>query len=120
MIPIFIDRDISDRLMNIRISRGLTQTEMAKILDINRSTYTNWELGNRRIPQWLTPRLREMFEISELWFLLGEGPEVITPGLDDEYNSVINLKKRVKYLEGLCLNIAYQLHKIKKEHNKHL
>lgn len=36
-----------EKLRQIRISRNLTQKDIAKLIEINRATYTNIELGNK-------------------------------------------------------------------------
>ncbi len=39
----------------------LTQEEIATILEVNRATYTGWELGTNTIP------LRKLFELSNYY-----------------------------------------------------
>lgn len=43
------ENDMNARIRNVRLSRGITQEQMAKILGINRVTYINIEKGIRRI-----------------------------------------------------------------------
>lgn len=38
---------LSDRLKELRKKKGLTQKDLAEIIDVNRVTYTNWENGKR-------------------------------------------------------------------------
>ena len=38
---------LSDILKELRKKKGLTQKDLAEIIDVNRVTYTNWENGKR-------------------------------------------------------------------------
>lgn len=49
------------KIKNLRIEHNLNQEELAQILEINRSTYTGWELGTNTIP------LRKLFELSNYY-----------------------------------------------------
>lgn len=49
------------KIKNLRIEHNLNQEELAKILEVNRSTYTGWELGTNTIP------LRKLFELSNYY-----------------------------------------------------
>ncbi len=50
---------ISEKLKALRIGRGYTQQQLADKLNINRTTISNYESGNR------TPRLNELIAIAE-------------------------------------------------------
>lgn len=49
------------KIKNLRIKHNLNQEELAQILEVNRSTYTGWELGTNTIP------LRKLFELSNYY-----------------------------------------------------
>lgn len=49
------------KIKKLRINHNLNQEEIAQILEINRSTYTGWELGTNTIP------LRKLFELSNYY-----------------------------------------------------
>lgn len=49
------------KIKKLRIDHNLNQEELAQILEVNRSTYTGWELGTNTIP------LRKLFEISNYY-----------------------------------------------------
>lgn len=49
------------KIKKLRINHNLNQEELAQILEVNRSTYTGWELGTNTIP------LRKLFEISNYY-----------------------------------------------------
>lgn len=51
--------DIKDRILNLRIEKGLTQEKMAKIFNVGLSTVSMWEQGKR------TPRPKTLQEICD-------------------------------------------------------
>lgn len=50
-----------NRIKKLRLKNNLNQEELAQILEVNRSTYTGWELGTNTIP------LRKLFELSNYY-----------------------------------------------------
>lgn len=50
-----------NRIKKLRIDHNLNQEELAQILEVNRSTYTGWELGTNTIP------LRKLFKLSNYY-----------------------------------------------------
>lgn len=50
---------IGEKIKALRLARGLTQQQFADKLEINRSTISNYELGNRE------PRLAELNAIAD-------------------------------------------------------
>ncbi len=49
----------SQRLKQLRLEKGLTQKEVADLVNVNRVTYTNWEKGNRE------PSFEKLFLLAE-------------------------------------------------------
>lgn len=49
----------SERLKQLRLEKGLTQKEVADLVNVNRVTYTNWEKGNRE------PSFEKLFLLAE-------------------------------------------------------
>lgn len=49
------------RLREARKARGLTHDDVARLLGVQRTTYTSWELGRRRIPGDIMLRLAIAF-----------------------------------------------------------
>ena len=60
----------SDRLRYLREKKGLSQTEAAKKLGIVRTTYSNYEAGNREPDNETLRKLAEFYEVS-VDYLLG-------------------------------------------------
>jgi len=52
------------RLRDLREDRDLTQDELVQILDMHKTTYTNYEQGKREIPFALVIRLAEFYNVS--------------------------------------------------------
>lgn len=57
------------RLKNERIMKGFSQETMARNLGIGRSTYTNWEIGNREPDIESLALICEMLEVDSNWLL---------------------------------------------------
>lgn len=78
-----------ERLKELRQKKGLTQQEIADLLNVNRVTYTNWEKGKRE-PNFET-LLKLAFELNTTTsYLLGESN--ISFGHDsDEFQKLAHL-----------------------------
>ena len=53
-----------DRLKEIREERNLTQKDIAKALEVDRSTYAGWETGKDTIPLRRLNKLSDYYKIS--------------------------------------------------------
>lgn len=53
-----------DRLKEIREERNLTQRDIAKTLEVDRSTYAGWETGKDTIPLRRLNKLSDYYKIS--------------------------------------------------------
>jgi transcriptional regulator with XRE-family HTH domain len=51
-------------LKELRISKGLSQTDVAREVDISRQAYNNYELGKRQADYETLLKLAELFETS--------------------------------------------------------
>lgn len=91
-----------ERLTEIRKKHRMTQTEIAKKLAIPRSTYSNYELGNREPDFHTTEKLAQMFDVS-IDYLLGrtKDSEVVTKEEAPDANKIV-AEKLLSYLhQGL-------------------
>lgn len=57
------------RLREIRIERGISQEEIAKAIGVSRSTYTNYELGNREPSLTILVKICDFFDVSADYLL---------------------------------------------------
>ena len=58
------------RLRDLREDHDLTQTQLVEILNMHKTTYTNYEQGKREIPFSLAIRLARLYNVS-LDFIAG-------------------------------------------------
>jgi len=66
---------IHNRLAAVRKERNFTQEEFSEKLGVSRSAYINYERGERELPSSLVIRLYELYFVSPLWILMGEGAQ---------------------------------------------
>ena len=56
-----MDKIIGQNLCKLRKANGFTQEQVANYLKINRSTYSNYELGDREMPLDLLEKSADLF-----------------------------------------------------------
>ena len=56
--------EFSKRLKNLRIEKGLSQEELAKMLDVSRTSITNYELGRNEASTQVLNKLSKIFNCS--------------------------------------------------------
>lgn len=69
---------IASRIKEARKLAGLSQAQVAKILNLHRPSISELEAGNRRASADELVRLAETFDVSVSW-LMGEGAESVDP-----------------------------------------
>jgi transcriptional regulator with XRE-family HTH domain len=67
---------IAARVREARQLAGLTQGQVAKMLELHRPSVSEIEAGNRRVSAEELAKLANIFDVS-LSYLMGEGPEVL-------------------------------------------
>ncbi|MDO5568730.1 MAG: helix-turn-helix transcriptional regulator [bacterium] len=93
------------RLKNMREDLELTQKEIAKILDVKRSTYAGWECGKDIIPLRQLNKLSNYYNIS-IDYLLGFSNTKFYNPINYEINSMEVSKKLKEIRESLQLTQA--------------
>lgn len=73
-------RLIASRLKEARQLAGLSQGQVAKMMDLHRPSISEIEAGNRRVSADELGRLAEIYDVS-ISYLTGEAPDTL--GLDD-------------------------------------
>ena len=63
-----------ERIRNEREDLDMTQTEMAELLNIHQTTYSDYELGNLNIPIPVMIKLADLFKTS-IDYLVGRTDE---------------------------------------------
>ncbi len=73
--------NLCQRIAELRASIGISQSELAKRLDVTRSSVNAWELG------YATPQLRHIVEMSKIFNTTLDGmfnvPERVTVDITD-------------------------------------
>lgn len=64
---LIISNVFPQRLKEIRIKRGLTQTELGEKVGVKQSTFTNWENGKREPNFETVIKLADLLEVSVDW-----------------------------------------------------
>lgn len=67
---------IAERLKEARKLSGLSQGQVAKILDLHRPSVSEMEAGNRRVSADELARLAQIYDVGVAW-LLGEAPDTL-------------------------------------------
>ncbi len=75
-----------EKLRELRISRGLTTTELGKIIGCSNPTITNYELGNRKPDPETLIKLANFFDVTVDYLLGREEKNSATNGGDNELN----------------------------------
>lgn len=66
--------EFRERLKRARVSRGLTQAEVAQFLGIeSEDTYGSYERRST-LPLFYLPRTAKLLDVSLEWLITGEGP----------------------------------------------
>lgn len=76
---------IADKIKSLRESRSMTQADLARLLNVSRSSINAWEIGIS------TPSTRHLIELAKIFkvsadYMLGIGPSVTlnADGLTDK------------------------------------
>lgn len=97
---------IAARLKEARRMAGLSQGQVAKLLNLQRPSVSEMESGNRTVSAEELAKLAEIFEVSISW-LLGEGAERVDPQDDKIQLAARELNKlKPKDLDRLMTILA--------------
>ena len=86
---------MKDRLKQIRQSKGLSQTEFGKAVDVSLSSVQKWESGQNSPTPQVQYVICDKFGISRHWLETGEG-EMSAPAADDD------IRILARAMEGQC------------------
>ena len=79
---------IAARLREARRLAGLSQGQVARLMDVHRPTISEIEAGNRRVSAEELQRLAELYDVSPAW-ILGKNAET-----DDVHDARVQLAAR--------------------------
>jgi len=81
-----------DRFKNLRESRKLSQQQLADALNINRSTYARYELGQTQPDFETLEKMASFYDVS-VDYLLGRKSSEHKADPNDDYDSLAEIKK---------------------------
>lgn len=84
-----------NNLKTIRKERGLTQTDVAKLLNITVSAYGNYELGQRSPTPEVIVQLADIFEVSTDYILGHKTNEIEISELSQFENMLITTIRKL-------------------------
>ena len=64
---LIISNIFPQRLKELRLKKGLTQTELGEKVGVKQNTYTNWENGKREPNFEIVIKLADLLEVSVDW-----------------------------------------------------
>jgi transcriptional regulator with XRE-family HTH domain len=96
---------ISKNLKKLREINGYTQDQIANYLKINRSTYSNYESGDRETPIQILEKIADLYGYDLIWLFENTEEEIqnqfiaafrIDEVQDTDMNEIANFKKIIK------------------------
>lgn len=78
-----------EKLKTLRVKKGLTQLELAKILDCADSTIRGWESNRRELDFETLKKIADIFNVS-IDFLLGRNEQSNNPNNQFSYKSELH------------------------------
>ena len=92
---------VLENIRRIRTSNGYSQDQMADLMDVERTTYNNFETGKTRLYSKSFSRFASVMGMSEEEIIFGE-----KPGLTHGYLQSGNLEDKINSLEEKVKNSA--------------
>ena len=88
-----------ERLKEMRQKSGLTQQEVADLININRGSYSNWENGKRE------PNFDNLIKLAEL--LNVSVDKLLGVKIEDNQTAIGMFELLEEYLDDQCDNISF-------------
>ncbi|AOM75810.1 helix-turn-helix domain-containing protein [Pedobacter steynii] len=108
MQEILSKKDIGERIKDLRLDNGLSQSFIAEILHLSRSNYSQIELGNQYPSFHTLHSIARYYSKSYEWLLHGSGGEK-----SDEPTAKVDLL--IKDLESTLKSFTDSLEKLEQE-----
>jgi len=100
---------LHENIRRVRMRLGYSQDDMAELMDIERSTYSNFELGKTKLFGSSMTKFAKAVNMSEEEILLDGGP--LTAG----YLSAGGIEERLDSLEGRIEALSAKLDKLSRK-----
>ncbi len=107
--------DFSDRLQNLRVKRGITQTELAKKLDVKQQTISQYEKGLLFPKMDILVKLAEILNVQIGFLIRGA---TIDSGSKEFSDDIVKLLELYDSLPTEKKNISIELLKVLKDTSK--
>jgi phage repressor protein C with HTH and peptisase S24 domain len=99
-----IPSDVGERLSLVRREFRMTQGELSEKLGINQNTLSQYEKGQRKVPDDIKQALADLFHVNIDWLVTGRGsmeslPEAASAEPEDEivYLDILDVKASAGY-----------------------
>lgn len=84
--------NISERLKKLRENKGITQTQLAKLLSLTRSSINGWEMGTSIPSTQYVVELAKIYNVTTDYILgMDTRRSIVTDGLSKKEISAIDL-----------------------------
>ena len=108
MIPEISQKQIGQRVMSLRKTKGLSQEELAERIGLSRSSLTQIEKGNRNLTAIELHKMAATFSISldVFMYVTDSGIEAVKPSKNDAPEEQLNIRISVPELQvDKCKNV---------------
>ena len=88
----YLQQQICERIRTARKAAGLTQEDMANLLNVTTRAYQNYE--KNRVPFRSLAKIASLTDVTQEWLLRGDAPELASsPLLSDVATGVAQLER---------------------------
>ncbi len=88
---------LKERLVKLRTNKGLSQYELARILNLSRGQISNYELGSRQPDYETLSKIADFFDVSTDYLL----DRTDDPSPKDDVHQHVNDNDALEYLDEL-------------------
>lgn len=97
-----------ERISAVRSRLGFSQADMAIKVGLPLRSYQNYERGEREAPIVLVRALYELFDVSPVWLLTGQGVMLETKGQNERLDTGL-LQQVIEAVENFAVSLPQPL-----------
>ena len=98
---------IGAHLKQLRIAKGETQKEVAADINMEYTSYSNYERGTEKLPLWRIAQLCERYKVS-LGSVLNDCSPAFLPEWNTESSNTDDYKNTLGQLRDECCNLSLE------------